>query len=562
MVKSNEKMVIIPKDIKAKKIKIHLDIDFLNSIIAFITKKSVLQTRKVLNTIYKLFNMLDEEAYKENPYVSTRIWLIKKMMYCITKLDFENTPQLVQYCRDDIECTPLVEDILDTISDFKINYQESKNLIKLIEDRVMFGYTITMKDYAEQIFDKVDSNDFRSYRSLSDSLYDLCTTVINLQRATKSNISDQTFSLRDEYFESTVTDSVNDLKDRNKIFLTGIRRLNTILSPGYMSKRLYTYLAFPGGGKSEILLKSALDIKKYNKNITTKDPEKIPTVLFITMENNIAETVERIFNITTSEDDIRNFTPKEVIRKLRKDGEMVINEHDKIDIVIKYFPNRSISTNDLYSIIQDIEDDNGEVIALFLDYIKRIRPAEKAQTEKEELKAISNELKTLATTLDIPVITAQQLNRTAASVVDAAMQSNKQDLAKLVGRDGVAGAWEIMENSDVVIVLNRETKKDTGEKFMTFKLLKRRYRSSETSEKLRRLDYFNHPYEPGNDIRLIDDINLAKSVSVFSLAGELVPTETQKRGRKNAIKRKEVYDGDLNAVPEYESFDFNNSMNF
>lgn len=562
MVKSNEKMVIIPKDIKAKKIKIHLDIDFLNSIIAFITKKSVLQTRKVLNTIYKLFNMLDEEAYKENPYVSTRIWLIKKMMYCITKLDFENTPQLVQYCRNDIECTPLVEDILDTISDFKINYQESKNLIKLIEDRVMFGYTITMKDYAEQIFDKVDSNDFRSYRSLSDSLYDLCTTVINLQRATKSNISDQTFSLRDEYFESTVTDSVNDLKDRNKIFLTGIRRLNTILSPGYMSKRLYTYLAFPGGGKSEILLKSALDIKKYNKNITTKDPEKIPTVLFITMENNIAETVERIFNITTSEDDIRNFTPKEVIRKLRKDGEMVINEHDKIDIVIKYFPNRSISTNDLYSIIQDIEDDNGEVIALFLDYIKRIRPAEKAQTEKEELKAISNELKTLATTLDIPVITAQQLNRTAASVVDAAMQSNKQDLAKLVGRDGVAGAWEIMENSDVVIVLNRETKKDTGEKFMTFKLLKRRYRSSETSEKLRRLDYFNHPYEPGNDIRLIDDINLAKSVSVFSLAGELVPTETQKRGRKNAIKRKEVYDGDLNAVPEYESFDFNNSMNF
>lgn len=562
MVKSNEKMVIIPKDIKAKKIKIHLDIDFLNSIIAFITKKSVLQTRKVLNTIHKLFNMLDEEAYKENPYVSTRIWLIKKMMYCITKLDFENTPQLVQYCRDDIECTPLVEDILDTISDFKINYQESKNLIKLIEDRVMFGYTITMKDYAEQIFDKVDSNDFRSYRSLSDSLYDLCTTVINLQRATKSNISDQTFSLRDEYFESTVTDSVNDLKDRNKIFLTGIRRLNTILSPGYMSKRLYTYLAFPGGGKSEILLKSALDIKKYNKNITTKDPEKIPTVLFITMENNIAETVERIFNITTSEDDIRNFTPKEVIRKLRKDGEMVINEHDKIDIVIKYFPNRSISTNDLYAIIQDIEDDNGEVIALFLDYIKRIRPAEKAQTEKEELKAISNELKTLATTLDIPVITAQQLNRTAASVVDAAMQSNKQDLAKLVGRDGVAGAWEIMENSDVVIVLNRETKKDTGEKFMTFKLLKRRYRSSETSEKLRRLDYFNHPYEPGNDIRLIDDINLAKSVSVFSLAGELVPTETQKRGRKNAIKRKEVYDGDLNAVPEYESFDFNNSMNF
>lgn len=562
MIKNADKLVTIPHNIQVKKIKINLDIYFLNSIIAFITKESNLQTRKVLNTIQKLFNMLDEEAYSENPYVSTRIWIIKKMIYCKTKLDFEHTAQLIQYCKEDIDCTPLVEDVLDTISDFKINYQESKNLIKIIEDRVMFGYAVTVKDYAEQIFEKVDSDDFKSYRVLSESLYDLCTTVINIQRATKSNISDQTFSLRDEYFEATVTDSVNSLKDRNKIFLTGIKRLNTILSPGYMSKRLYVYLAFPGGGKSEILLKSAIDIKKYNKKIETKDPDKIPTVLFITMENNIDETVERVFNMTTSDDDIRNFTPKEVIKKLRKDGEMTITADNKIDIVIKYYPNRAISTDDLYSIIQDIEDDNGEVIALFLDYIKRIRPAEKAQTEKEELKNISNELKTVAATLDIPVITAQQLNRTAASVVDAAMQSNKQDLAKLVGRDGVAGAWEIMENSDVVIVLNRETKKDTGEQFMTFKLLKRRYRSSETTEKLRKLDYFNHPYEPGNGIRLIDDINMAKSISVYSLAGELVATESQKRGRQNAIKRKEITDGDLSLVPEYESFDFNNSMNF
>ena len=32
-------------------------------------------------------------------------------------------------------------------------------------------------------------------------------------------------------------------------------------------------------------------------------------------------------------------------------------------------------------------------------------------------------------------------------------------------------------------------KADTGEVYMTFKLLKRRYRSSETDEKLKRLDY-------------------------------------------------------------------------
>ena len=40
-------------------------------------------------------------------------------------------------------------------------------------------------------------------------------------------------------------------------------------------------------------------------------------------------------------------------------------------------------------------------------------------------------------------ITAQQLNRVAASVVDSALQAKKEDVTKLVGRDGIAGAWEI-----------------------------------------------------------------------------------------------------------------------
>ena len=40
-------------------------------------------------------------------------------------------------------------------------------------------------------------------------------------------------------------------------------------------------------------------------------------------------------------------------------------------------------------------------------------------------------------------MTAQQLNRVAASVVDAALQAKKEDVTRLVGRDGIAGAWEI-----------------------------------------------------------------------------------------------------------------------
>ena len=75
--------------------------------------------------------------------------------------------------------------------------------------------------------------------------------------------------------------------------------------------------------------------------------------------------------------------------------------------------------------------------------MKRIRPAERASDEKTELKNISNELKEVGKFFDIPVITAQQLNRSGASVVDAALQAKKEDVTRLVGRDAIAGAWEI-----------------------------------------------------------------------------------------------------------------------
>lgn len=155
------------------------------------------------------------------------------------------------------------------------------------------------------------------------------------------------------------------------------------------------------------------------------------------------------------------------------------------------------------------------------------------------------------------------MNRVAASVVDAAIQARKEDVTRLVGRDGVAGAWEIIENSDVVIIINQETKIDTGENYMTFKLLKRRYRSSETSEKLRKLEYFNHPYDPDNGIRLIDDLEAPKSISLTSLATQFAGAEdASKRGKKHAVDREIKEDKKTKEKSgynvEFEPFDFGN----
>lgn len=554
------------KDIKLKPLKIKFDITTLNMIISFIYKDSVLRTRKVLSNILKLFNNLDVSLYDDNPSLSARVWIVKKTLYGKLVDGFENDENLKQYCLDDVECDEFKAETLKTILETKkISHDESKYLIKKIDDTLEFGYTITVKDIMKQILNSIDDGDFKSYRGVSEDLYSIATSIINIKRNTASLGSDQTFSLRDEMFETVIEDAVQKLKDRNRIFITGIQRLNTILAPGYLSKRLYTYLAFPGKGKSTILLKSALDIRKYNAGMKTKDPDKTPAVLFLTLENDIPETIERIYNMAVDSDDIRNYSPKQIKKKMREKGGLKLTDNDNIDIIIKEFKNRELDTNDLYTIINDLSDEGTEVITLIVDYMKRIRPAEKANDEKGELKNITNELKEIAKFFDIPVITAQQLNRSGASVVDAALQAKKEDVTRLVGRDAIAGAWEIIENSDFVCIINPEVKSDTNELFLTFKMLKRRYRSSEENEKLRRLEYFNHPFEPGNEIRLLDDVTLDKPLSLESLSTKFEAID-DKRGKENAInrgfkedekKKKKKYVED--EMEDFEPFDFNRS---
>lgn len=118
-----------------------------------------------------------------------------------------------------------------------------------------------------------------------------------------------------------------------------------------------------------------------------------------------------------------------------------------------------------------------------------------------------------------------------------------------------------IENSDVVCIINPEVKIDTGELFLTFKLLKRRYRSSEEDEKLRRLEYFNHPFEPCNEIKLIDDVDFNESISTTSIASRFESVES-KRGKTNVIEREEKPKKNKKNSNEFEPFDFDKVENF
>lgn len=95
----------------------------------------------------------------------------------------------------------------------------------------------------------------------------------------------------------------------------------------------------------------------------------------------------------------------------------------------------------------------------------------------------------------------------------------------------------------MVIIINREKQLSTGDIYLTFKLLKRRYRSSDNDDTLRELEYFNHPYEKGSSIRLVHDLEMDTAVSLTSLSTTFVAADNEtKRGKRNAIEREDVDD--------------------
>lgn len=423
------------------KLPIKFDISMLNMCIGYIFKQNSINiTRKSLSIMHKLFDLIDENVYNSEPNMEARLDFIKNALEAKLLKGFENYDAIINYCRSDVY-NEYNEEIINNIPYYtKINYEEIKYVNKSIEDRLRYFYLMIYKDRFYETIERLDSGDYRSFGEINSAMTELCADFTRHSRSVKSFDNKDVFSLSDEHFDDNVIDIVNSLKNPKKMLRTGIQKLNEILSPAFMGGRTYVFMATAGGGKSALLLKIFRDIKKYNKGVVGDKPGKRPCVLLITMENEIEETVERLFNMTSSFNNIRDYTPKQVLKLLKESGEFRLTDEDNINFIIRYEHNRAINTDDLYTIIDDLSDSGDEVIALVLDYIKRIRPAERAKDEKEELKNVSNELKSLASDYGIPVITAHQLNRSGAAVIDAAMQANKADLARFLSVANVGSA--------------------------------------------------------------------------------------------------------------------------
>ena len=542
-----------PDDVKFP---IKFDIAMLNAMIGYIYKETNQITKKAILNMNRLFNKIDDDIYNANTKMYTRIKFIKRSLDGILNGGILNKELLVSYAKnvnDDEE----TQDIISNLDRYtRLNYDEINYISKCVEDRLKY---INVYMYKDKIFDtveKLDRGDYETLEEINEELVDICKQVVSNHRMLKVMEENDSFSLDQDTFEDNVSRIMKRLKTETYILRTGLQYQNDILGGGYYGGRLYTYMALPANFKSGILLKAARDIKKYNAGLKTKSGKQ-PTVLMITCENDIDETLERLFLMTSSNVDLTAYSTAEAIRLLKEVGEMTITNENNINIVIRYFNNFAISTADLITMIDDLADEGKEVIALIVDYLKRIRPEDWSNEEITQLKNVTNELKNIAQNYKIPVITAMQLNREAARAIDQAALSGKSDLIRQAGRANVGSSWTIVENSDFACIINLEEQKSSGQLFLSFSRVKIRYSRNKRTT-------FSHPFNLENAMMLLDDVNLDNTLSVDYIGSDFSNSvdfdELLQNNKKKKLSTDDLITTDLNNGDD-GIFDFGMAIN-
>lgn len=368
---------------------------------------------------------------------------------------------------------------------------------------------------------------------------DVQRQIIESTRRIKENVSvssvSESLSLSDdEQFEATVAHMYNrSISGSNKL-KSGIQAINRSLNGGFENDRCYIYLGLPGEGKSSTLLNLTLQLKANNKDIKTKDPTKRPTILFLTMENTLNETLERVFGILVSDEDISEFGDHMEILKLLKQNGLAVTNDSPIDIEFRFLPSNSVDTDYLYTLYDELNANGQEVICLVQDYIKRIRPRDfklMGGDMRIALGAVVDEFKEFAIAKHIPVITASQLNRDAAKIIDDGRNKNDADLVRKVGRSNIGESTLITENADSAFIIVPEIGAD-GRRYLGISNAKKRFKNQSAQ-------WFYIPYSNERPLELLQDIHLAEPLSRLSL-NELKVAGTSDNSWSNINEEKVV----------------------
>ena len=420
------------------------DIGILNKFIGLVYKKNQYITIFNLRNLQKLLLNCNVSMYQNKSVIIRRIDFLKRSLEAKLDHKFQDESIILNYAMEDSE-DPVLNDIVNNLNKYKqLTHTEIKFLNGMIEDRLKYGVLNNRMKELTDIIEKIENNEYQTYAQGFNMIDEWINKYKAELRTIRSEMNNGVLRFNDENIVERIEDILSKLGTTQSIIISGIQLLNTLLAPGYRGGKLYTYAALPANFKSGLLLKTAIDTIKYNaKTYRGKKEDHKKAVIYFTMENTTEESFERTFNMTVNKDDFISHNSKYIEAEMRKAG--IVGNED-MELIMVYKPNRSISTADIRNFIEELDEEGIEVVMLCFDYIKRVRPFERASNEKEELKNVTNELRQIGIDFDIPIVTAAQLNRQAATVINNTVRAGKADALKEIDSSLVGSAWEIVTN--------------------------------------------------------------------------------------------------------------------
>lgn len=476
-------------------IRINLNSRTLTNLCKYSLQNSSMLRMEHISNLKRLIYGLDESLYINDPERIMRIEFLKHAIKGRMEENISDPNILLDYI---VNNTIYTIDFMDIDNPPVISKSEVMFYHKFVSDTLKYKFIDNSCDDFQDVLTRYKTSTFTQRGSIIKEFEDLIDKMKSEFRKVNvdDNALDMQFSLKEEEFENAIKNTYNIITNPSRRLITGMQGMNKMLGGGYESGRVYMYLGLAGSGKSLTLLNIANQIRKFNKDIKTKDPTKTPCVVLLTMENTVVETIQRLFDIVVNDSmGMENYSLDQVLTMLKENGKMSLSTGSPIDLIIKYKPNRSVNTSYLYTLCDELEDEGYEVICLIQDHVKRIRSIDNNQELRIELGDIVNEMKVFAAAKDIPVITNSHLNRDASRIIEDASRKQNKDIAKLLGKSNIGESMLMIDNLDFGIIIARD--QDETQKYMAFNLIKSRGKSY--------LNYFAQPFSENSKIRLEED---------------------------------------------------------
>lgn len=478
-----------------RRLPINFDIGSLDLMCQYVISSNRNIKRGMYINLRNLIELLDMEKYINDQEKYKRVMFIKKGLEGRLVRGLDKPYTIIKYINGGF----ISDDMIDVSSLDELSNAEIDWINETISGTLSLTFLYEEIDRGIDLFTRFKAADSTNITKLGEEIKQYIQNLNTMfRRAQVQSVTNETFSLEPNALINIIDNVRVELTNEYRKLYTGMVGFNQLIGGGFENTRCYLFLGITGIGKSLSLLNIAYQIKKYNKTFKAKDPTKIPTIVYLTMENTVTETVDRLFKIATG-DNLRNYSTEQAVDILKTSGELYLTDESPINLLIKYQPNRSVDTGYLYTLTEDLEDEGYEVICMIQDHVKRIRAASGQTDVRLELGDVINEMKTFAILKDIPIITVSHLNRDAAKIIDTAPTRSNKDIVRLLGKSNIGESLLMLDNVDYAGIIHVEYDQNEN-KYMSFKNIKKRIGCQR--------DYLYQPFREDNDLKLTEDLLL------------------------------------------------------